>query len=113
MHLHALDEAALKRPLADGTAQRLCPLLTVFQEQFAFAFAKGLLLGIILREVSAEALDADELGTIAVAVVVEPVGEHQARGIVVGVGDDVFEESLLVVHDSLAALVLVEGPSSS
>jgi hypothetical protein len=47
------------------------------------------------------ALHPDELGSCSIplgAVLIEPISEHKARSIVVGMLDDVVEKRLLLVH---------------
>ena len=44
------------------------------------------------------ALHANELGIRFVAVLLQPVGEHQARGVVVGVFDDGSVQGSTFVH---------------
>jgi len=45
-------------------------------------------------------LNADKLGPLRLVVLVEPVGVHQPRRVLVGVGDDRGEKASFVVHDS-------------
>ena len=43
-------------------------------------------------------LHADELGAVGLAVLLQPVGVHQPRGVVVGVGEDRGEKCVAVGH---------------
>jgi hypothetical protein len=54
-------------------------------------------LGVVAGQAFEAALGADEVGAVGVAVVVEPVGEDEARGVVLGRLLDGAEEGPLLV----------------
>jgi hypothetical protein len=70
-------------------------------QQVGLAASQFLSRGIIFVKAGELALDADELGAVGVSVVVEPVGEHQARSIVVGMLGDILNEGFLVIQGRL------------
>jgi hypothetical protein len=56
---------------------------------------------VIDREAGQLDLDADEGGTVGVAVLFQPVGIHQARGIIVRGGEDGSEKGVGVVRHAI------------
>lgn len=74
------------------------PLLAVPLEQLLLAHPQEHLRRIPLRQPGALHLHADELGALVAAVLLQPVGVHQARRVLVDVRDDVVQEALGHAH---------------
>src|SRR5262249_47908408 len=64
--------------------------------QLPLAVLKGRALRVVLAHRRQTTLQADELGAMRLTVLLQPVGEHQPRSVVLGVGADVFEKGRLL-----------------
>src|SRR5207248_690174 len=83
-----------------GQVEGLTPFPPPRLQQFPLANAEGVAAFLGKVGGSQRALRADELGPFGVAVLFQPVGKDQARGVVIGVRRDRPEERLLLGHGS-------------
>src|ERR1043165_9173303 len=81
---HPGDHTALKTDIFDGQSERMTPLLPMRVKQFTLAHPQGMVAFFGTPGSCCQlALDANELRTSTFATLVQPVGEHQSRSIVV------------------------------
>ena len=76
--------------MAGNSASQLLPMPL---QQLLLAEAQAHLGGVPGRQAGSLDLHADELGALALALLLQPVGEDEARGVVVDVRDDGVEEA--------------------
>jgi hypothetical protein len=93
-------EVAFAAAFGHGGPPRILPRL----QQLGFAFFQAVESGIVAGELGQLALHSDEFGSglvVGAALVVEPIGIHQSRHIVVGMFVDGVEKPLFAGHDGL------------
>ncbi len=100
-HGYLVDEAAMKGPSSDQPAQGAGPFVTVVLKKFLLTTLQLSSSALGQMFLADGALHADELGAadaVGIALFFQPVGEDQTRRVVVGMGEDVLQESFGVRH---------------
>jgi hypothetical protein len=83
------EPVAAQDKVAKAGEQRQAPAREIVAQQFPFAAAPGVVLGMAGRGASASNLQADEFGPGRIAVLLQPVGEDEPGTVVGGMFDDV------------------------
>jgi hypothetical protein len=95
------EEAAAESPAQQERPQRAEPFALVVEQERALAGPQVVGPRVVRRQALAPALKADEFGAGTVAVLVQPVGVHQPRRIVLGILEDGLKKGVGVSHGCL------------
>src|SRR5262249_16084081 len=87
------------------------PLQPILLDQLALAQPQSNLAGVPFRQARPLDLHADEFGTGAIALLLQPVGDNKPRRVIIGMSRDVFEKASgqVVAHGKRSRI----GPNRS